>query len=359
MAKVKRTSNHVTILDVARVSGFSPSTVSIVLNDAPLSKHVAARTKEHIRTTALTMGYRPDAFARSLRSRRSSTIGVMIFDISDPICTLILRGIERGLDPTTYLPIIMDAHNERKQFERYLEMLLERRVEGLIVVANWLFADIELLPEFGRNKIPTVVVGRDLSESSISSVIVDNQAGGYAAMRHIYELGHRQIAFIRGPRQLQDSTRRWQGIRKFAREVKLSIDASLVTELMASSDPFSGFDGGRELTTRMIESGAEFTAIVAFDDLTALGAIRALHQAGRSVPGNCSVIGFDGVPPAALVSPGLTTVRQPMEDMGELSVKWMLASLRESEGEAAALPLRQLMPPELVVRESTQSLRRR
>src|SRR5438270_12422032 len=101
---MKRPSTHVTILDVARASGFSPSTVSIVLNEAPLSKNVAARTKEHIRKTAREMGYRPDASARSLRSRRSSAIGVMIFDISDPICTLILRGIERALDPSGYLP---------------------------------------------------------------------------------------------------------------------------------------------------------------------------------------------------------------------------------------------------------------
>ncbi len=353
MPNTPRTSNHVTILDVARASGFSASTVSIVLNDAPLSQHVSVRTKEHIRKTAQTMGYRPDAFARSLRSRRSSTIGVMIFDISDPICTLILRGIERGLDPTGYLPIIMDAHNERKQFERYLEMLLERRVEGLIVVANWLFSEIEPLPEFGRNKIPTVVVGRDLSTSPISSVIVDDRAGGYAAMEHLYALGHRRIAFILGPRQLQDSTRRWQGIRELAREKRLAIDPALVTQLTASNDPFSGFEGGCQLTARLLESGADFTAMLAFDDLTALGAMRALHQAGRSVPRHCSVIGFDGVPPAALVSPALTTIRQPLEDMGETAVRWMLAYLQPGEGNGAAMPVRTMLPPELIARDST------
>jgi LacI family transcriptional regulator len=357
MKKTDRTSNHVTILDVARVSGFSPSTVSIVLNEAPLSKNVAAKTKEHIRATAQSLGYRPDASARSLRSRRSHTIGVMIFDFSDPFCIQILRGIELSLDPTPFLPIIMDAHNDRKQFERYLEMMLERRVEGLIVVANWLFAEIELLPDFGRGKIPTVVVGRDLS-ASISSVIVDNEAGGYAAMQHLYELGHRRIAFIRGPRQLQDSARRWQGIRRFAKDAGLVIDMSLVKQLTASSDPISGFAGGRALTTELIEQGNRFTAILAFDDLTGLGAIRSLYEAGLSVPGDCSVIGFDDVPLSALATPGLTTIRQPMGEMGGVATAWILENLQEGE-DAARPPACRLMTPVLVWRSSTQSIRAR
>ena len=352
MRKTDRAPNHVTIVDVARVSGFSPSTVSIVLNDAPLSKNVAARTKEHIRVTAQTLGYRPDASARSLRSRRSHTIGVMIFDFSDPFCIQILRGIERSLDPTPFLPIIMDAHNDRKQFERYLEMMLERRVEGLIVVANWLFAEIELLPDFGRGKIPTVVVGRDLS-TSISSVIVDNERGGYAAMQHLHELGHRRIAFIRGPRQLQDSARRWQGIRRFAKEVGLSIDAALVKQLTASFDPISGFTGGHALTTELLQRGTEFTAILAFDDLTGLGAIRSLYEAGRSVPNDCSVIGFDDVPLSALATPGLTTIRQPMEEMGGTAAGWIVKSLQEGE-DTARPPACELMTPSLVRRDSTQ-----
>lgn len=354
--KANSTSNHVTILDVARVAGFSPSTVSLVLNEAPLSKHLAAKTKAHILETARAMDYRPNASARSLRSRRSHMIGVMIFDISDPICTLILRGIERALDPTRFLPIVMDAHNERKQFERYLDLMLERQVEGLIVVANWLFSGIEVLPDFIRNRIPTVVVGRDLSSSAISSIIVDNDEGGYLALRHLYELGHRRIAFIRGPRQLQDSAMRWQGIRRFAHEVKLPIDMQLVRQLEASSDPNSGFEGGDALTGDLLAHNADFTAIVAFDDLTALGVMRALYKAGRSVPRDCSVIGFDDVPHSGFASPGLTTISQPMEKMGEKSAGWVLERLQESGDAAGDLSTRMLMPPQLVRRDSTVSL---
>ena len=352
---IKRTqrAQHVTLMDVARASGFSASTASIVLNEAPLSQHVAEKTKERIRSTAKALGYRPDVFAQSLRRRRTHTIGVMIFDISDPFCTLILRGIEKAVDPTTYLPIIMDAHNERKQFERYLAMLLERRVEGLIVVANWLFAEIDLLPEVTRHNIPMVVVGRDLFESSISSVIVDNEAGGYAALEHLFELGHRRIAFLRGPTKLNDSNQRWQGMRRFAREHHLCIDAKLVRQLTGSSDPTSGFDGGYLLTCELIDAQVPFTALVAFDDLTALGAVRALHKAGRAVPADCSVIGFDDVPPAALTSPSITTIRQPMEQMGALAAGWMLESLHAGPEAIEGPARRELLAPLLVVREST------
>ncbi len=359
MGKAKGDKDHVTILDIARVAGFSPSTVSIVLNETPLSKRLAAETRAHILRTAQAMNYSPDASARYLRSRRSHMIGVLIFDISDPICTLILRGIERALDPTIFLPIVMDAHNDRKQFERYLELMLERRIEGLIVVANWLFSGIDLLPSFIRNRIPTVVVGRDLSASSIDSLIVDNEVGAYMAMQHLYELGHRSIAFIRGPKQLQDSNRRWQGVRRFATEHKLPIDMKLVRQLSDSSDPYSGFEGGHALTAELLSQDVEFSAVLAFDDLTALGVLRALHEAGRVVPEDCSVIGFDNVPHAYLASPSLTTISQPMEEMGGKGANWILARVNQGSSPVEEMQGCMLMPPQLIARNSTQVLSKR
>jgi LacI family transcriptional regulator len=354
LAGRKQASNRVTILDVARKSGFSPSTVSIVLNEAPLSRYVATRTKEHIRKTAQALGYRPDAFARSLRSRRSHTVGVMIFDISDPFCTLILRGIEKTLHPTRYLPIIMDAHNERKMFEGYLEMLIDRRVEGLIVVANWLFAETDLLADMERHNVPTVVIGRDLTASRISSVLVDNAAGAYAAVNHLYELGHRKIAYIRGPASLHDTVNRWRGIEQFAAERGLLLDPKLIRELPDMLDANSGFDGGVELTTQFIRSKRKFTALMAFDDLTALGALRALAKAGMRVPEDCSVMGFDGVPPAALSTPAITTMCQPMEEMGMIGTEWVLKAIDKDEDSPSSMPVLKLLPPTVVVRDSTR-----
>lgn len=352
-------STHVTLADVARASGFSTSTVSIVLNDAPLSRYVAAKTKEHIRKKAGEMGYHPDALARSLSRRHSQTIGVLVFDISDPFCLSLLRGIERTLYPTPYLPIIMDADNHPEQFDRYLDMLIGRRVEGLILVANWLFAEIDSLSKIEKNKIPITVVGRDLTPRSIRSVVVDNEAGGYAAMKHLYSLGHRKIVFLCGPKEMDDSSRRWQGIRRFASEVGLRLDPRLTFQLLSLIDPASGFEGGLRMTSELIDKKLDFSAILAFDDLTALGAIRALWVAGRRVPDDCSVIGFDDVPHAALSSPGITTIRQPMLDMGSLAANLVLDSINPSGRTPAKTKLLHLLPPELIQRDSTQKLLRR
>jgi LacI family transcriptional regulator len=348
----------VTLVDVARESGFSPSTVSIVLNDAPLSRHIAAATKERIRKTAKRLGYRPDLFARSLRSRRSHTIGVMIFDLSDPFCTLILRGIQHSLHSTSYQPIMMDANNDRKQLVKYLDLLMDRRVEGLIVVANWLFEEGGLLAQLRNSHLPTIVVGRDLSEQAIRSAIVDNEQGGYLAVKHLYDLGHRNIAVIRGPAKLMDSHRRWNGIQRFSAEIGLRIDPKLVRQLPEAVDANSGFEGGRLQTEDLLRSRQPFTAIVAFDDLTALGCIRALHCAGLRVPDDCSIIGFDDVPPAWFSTPDLTTVRQPMQIMGELAAGWVLDELRGGKRQPVQpATIAHALPPELVVRSSTRSVR--
>src|SRR5689334_11084485 len=176
----------VTIREVAKESGFSSTTVSIVLNNAPLSRYIPAATKKRIERAAKKLGYRPNLFARSLRSKRSHTVGVMVFDMTDPYCTLVLRGIENSLYQASYLPILTDVQNERSRFERYLEMLLDRRVEGLIVVANWLFVDINLIADLEKSSIPTVMIGRELQTDSVSSVIVDNELGAYAALEHLH-----------------------------------------------------------------------------------------------------------------------------------------------------------------------------
>lgn len=354
MAKISSNRRRITLSDVARASGFSPSTVSLVLNEAPLSRYIPAKTKDKIKETAKRLGYRPDVFARSLRSQRSHTIGVLVIDLADPFCTLILQGIERKLLPTDYLPIVMDAHNQPQQLERYLEMMVERRVEGLITVANWLLFDITLLEDIDDRQIPTVVVGRDLESPTVNSVLVDNEAGGYAALQHLYELGHRDIAFVRGPRRLADSRIRWKGVRRFAKEAGLHLNPTLIYDLPGTMGSNSGFEGGRRLTNGLIQSEKEFTAILAFDDLTAYGAIRALSETGRRVPDDCSVIGFDDIPAAALSTPGLTTIQQPMGEMGEYAAGYILKHL-EQGGEQGSQPYgdSHLMVPTLVARGST------
>jgi LacI family transcriptional regulator len=341
------------LADVARASGFSPSTASIVLNEVPLSRFVAAKTKRKIQETAKRLGYRPDIFARSLRSQRSHTIGVLVIDIADPFCTLILKGIVCKLMATPYLPIIMDAHNQPHQVVRYAELMLDRRVEGLIAVANWLLFDVSVLKDISEGHLPTVVVGRDFEIHTIKSVCVDNEAGGYAALEHLYQLGHREIAFIRGPRQLADNRPRWKGIRRFANKVKLRLNPNLVQALPDTVDSTASFEESRRLVSNLILSGESFTAILAFDDISAYGAIRALSEHGLQVPADCSVIGFDDIPAAALCTPGLTTIRQPMIDMGEYAAECVLKCLEEDRNEDQTYSASRTLSPELVVRGST------
>jgi LacI family transcriptional regulator len=347
-------ASAVTIRDVAKRSGFSSATVSIVLNSAPLARYIPETTKGRIQRAALHLGYRPNLFARSLRGRRSHTVGVMVFDMTDPYCTLVLRGIENTLYQSSFLPILTDVHNERSRFERYLEMLLDRRIEGLVVLANWLFVDINVLADLEKNNIPTAIVGRELKNDNISSVIVENSLGARTALEHLCSLGHRKIAFIRGPRGLSDTEPRWRGVRTLARERDLDLDSRLIVDLPESTDPLSSFEHGLKLTEELLRRRRPFTALMAFDDMTAFGAIRALAKAGVRVPEQCSVVGFDDVSPAAIYSPALTTVRQPMEVMGTAAATIVLDAINATMEKKPIRGIHRRIVPELIVRDSTR-----
>jgi DNA-binding LacI/PurR family transcriptional regulator len=354
----QRKSGHVTLLDVATASGFSVSTVSIVLSGAPLSQNVAATTRERIRAMAQQLGYHPDAHARSLRRRSTQTIGVLAFDLSDPFCIPIMRGIQLGLNAVNYLPLVMDAQTERKLFDDYLNLLLERRAEGVIVIASWVFEETNLLADVRKNNVPILIVGRDLTSRGISSILVDNEAGGSMAMGHLRDLGHREIAVIRGPQELCDSEPRWLGIQRVAMEADISLDPRLVFELPGLVDPTSGFEGGRRFVREMLDSGRPFSAVLAFDDLTALGVVRGLSEAGLRVPEDCSVMGFDDVLPAKVATPAITTIRQPLHDMGLQAAERVLRAIKTGQawtGQDGAEEKSRLLKaaPKLVLRMST------
>jgi LacI family transcriptional regulator len=348
----QRKSGHVTLLDIARASGFSVSTVSIVLSSAPLSQNVAATTREHIRTIAQQLGYHPDAYARSLRRRSTQSIGVLGFDLSDPFCIPIMRGIQAGLRPAGYLPLMVDAQAQRKLFDSSLHMILERRADGVIVIASWVFEETNLLADVRKNNVPIVIVGRDLTARGIDSIMVDNEAGGELAAGHLRELGHRRIAVIRGPREMCDSEPRWMGIQKIAERDGLELDPRLVFQLPGLADPASGFEGGLGLARKMLAAGRPFTAVIAFDDLTALGVVRGLTDAGLRIPDDCSVMGFDDVLPAEVATPGMTTIRQPLREMGVEAAERVLLAIRRGAGKAEK-PRLDSPGPELVIRKST------
>lgn len=220
-------------------------------------------------------------------------------------------------------------------------------------MANWLFDDAGMLEKIVQEDMPIVVVGRDLSARNIHSVLVDNEAGGDETARHFHQLGHRRIAVIRGPQQLADSARRWKGVERFARESGWRINPQLVRDMPVTLDPFSAFEGGIKVTADLIDAGEPFTALIAFDDVTALGALRALNHAGLRTPHDCSVLGFDDIPQAALSTPALSTVRQPMEAMGAFAARRAMSALGEA---GRSGPMLELFPPELVRRDSTAGI---
>jgi len=352
----QRKSGHVTMLDVARASGFSVSTVSIVLSDAPLAQNVAATTREHIRAMAQQLGYHPDAHARSLRRRSTQTIGVLAFDLSDPFCVPIMRGIQLGLQPVDYLPLVMDAQTQRKLFDDYLNLLLERRAEGVIVIASWVFEETNLLADVRKNNVPIIIVGRDLTARGITSILVDNEDGGVLAMTHLRDLGHRHIAVILGPPEMCDSEPRWRGIQRVANQAGIQLDPDLVLALPGLADPASGFDGGLRCAQQMLATGKSFTAVLAFDDLTALGVVRGLTEAGLRVPQDISVMGFDDVLPAKVSTPAITTIRQPLHEMGLQAAEQVLLAIKKTAAAKEDKPSLLKANPELVQRASTTKI---
>jgi len=230
-------------------------------------------------------------------------------------------------------------------------------VEGLIVIANWLVTDIKLLADLTERQVPTVIAGREFAIDGASTVSVDNESGAALALEHLYRLGHREIAFLRGPKALASSGQRWKGIRSFAQSVGLRLDVKRVAELPELLDPNSSFEAGTQLTSELLRRGKSFTALMAYDDVTALGALRALNQKGLRVPEDCSVIGFDDVAQAALSVPSLTTVRQPMEAMGSISVGMVLDAITAVHQKRSIPVMRRKISAELVVRESTRALK--
>jgi LacI family transcriptional regulator len=319
----------------------------MVLNKS--ARRIPPATQRSVEETARKLGYFPNLQARSLRSKRTHSVGVLIFDITDPYCALILRGVENSLGDAKYMSVLADLQNNPLHLRQCAQMLMERRVEGLIAIANPLRLGTELSKAIQLFNIPAVVIGTESARRRYASVVVDNRAGTWAAVEHLYDLGHRKIAVIRGPKVMSDSAPRWDGIRECARAKGIQIERSLVVEIQGRN---STYEQGYQLTERLLRKGKQFSGLIAFDDLTAFAAIGALSNAGRRVPEECSVIGFDDVPGAAFYNPPLTTVCQYMEKQGVIGAEMMRKLLS-----ADAIPSNKKMyakvEPRLVVRKST------
>ena len=330
-----------TLKSVAEHVGLSPGTVSVVLNDSPAASAIPARTKEKILAAARELNYRPNYFARSLRNRRTFTVGVIAEELGDAYGSMVISGIEKTLRAKDYFFLTVIHRHDPILLSRYASMLLERGVEGLITV-DTLLREAPL--------VPTVAIAGHRPLPNVNNIILDHDRCAYLALSFLKQLGHEKIAFMRGHPNSSDSAARWEGICKIGRELDIKIDNDLVVQITAlDSTPELGYPFGKELLQRK----KEFTALLAYNDMSAIGAMRAFEEAGVRVPADVSVIGVDDIVGAAHSKPSLTTVRQPLEMMGEIAANTLIERIEHDKH----FPAQIAIEPELVIRASTAPVR--
>jgi LacI family transcriptional regulator len=328
-----------TVKEVARAAGVSVSTVSHVLNG---TRYVSPVLADRVREAAATLGYTPNGTARSLRLRRTQTIGLIVPDVN-PFFAELARVIEEHAFAAGYTTVLGNANGHPDRERRYVETLVSKRVDG-VILASTLHDSGQLERLFDGARTAVVVVDRELDLPGVDLVLADHEGGGHAATRHLLDLGHTRIACITGPTDLPPSEERAAGYRRALTEAGIEPEDAWIV-----AGDFE-FAGGRAAAAQLLDGPSAVTAIFAANDLMALGALSELTDRGARIPGDVSVCGFDDVFPAALVSPSLTSVRQPLRELGEAAVDILVARIA---GAIPPDPVRRLYPTELVVREST------
>jgi LacI family transcriptional regulator len=324
---------------VAEKVGLSSAAVSRVLNGAPAAKSIPKATQERIQEAARQLNYRPNLLARSLRRGRSHTIGVLVPEVSEGYATLVLAGLEQGLLQAGYFFYLISHHHRTELIEQSQIMLAERAVDGIVAIDT-------ALQRHGQ--MPTVTISCPDMHEWVTNIVLNHRRAAELAIDHLTGLGHRQIALIKGQAFSSDTGPRWQAIQHAAEKASLKLNPQLVAQLEGDSPTH---DPGYFAAQRLLDAKKQFTALFAFNDVSAIGAIRAFREAGLRVPQDVSIVGFDDIQAAAFQNPGLTTVRQPLRTMGILAAE---AILRQISSPAERSPSRQVVvDPELVVREST------
>jgi LacI family transcriptional regulator len=326
----------------------SQTTVSLVLNNSPSAKSIPPETRTRVIEAAERLNYRPNYFARSLRQSRSMSVGVLAPDLSEGYFTRVMSGVVEELSQAHYFFFTACHDWKRELIEQYPRMLVERAVDGFLLLNTQ--ADNIDVP------VPVVAISAHIPLQNVTNIVLDHHSAVEQALVHLFELGHRNIAFMRGPRAIPDSEFRWESIQTVAREMGLHIDPAHVIRIDAAGwsmktgyHPMAPEIGYKPMEA-LLEKSRDFTAIFCFNDIAAIGAIRALRDAGISVPNDVSVVGFDDILSAAYSTPSLTTVRQPLFEMGKRGAEVLLDRIANREKE---YPAEIVVVPELVVREST------
>lgn len=334
----------VTLKDLARELDLSPATISVVLNRTPAADSIPAETQERIFAVAEKHRYLPNLMARSLRAQRSHSVGVLAPEIVEGYAAGVLGGIEGYMIARGYFTLVASHRSDPTRLHRYLDLFKARQLDGLLAVNT---------PLDAAPGLPTVAVAGHHTLDGVTNVVIDHARAARLAIEHLVELGHREIAVFKGHPGSADTEDRWQSILAAAREHRIEIRPELTVQLSGerSGQVFTAEQGHAEgylFGQRLLERGVRFTALFAFNDISAIGAMRAFFDSGLPVPERVSVIGFDDIQNAAFQNPSLTTIRQPLQRMGELAAE---ALIRRLEGEE--MPDEITVEPELIVREST------
>jgi DNA-binding LacI/PurR family transcriptional regulator len=331
----------ITIHDVARQAGVSYQTVSRVINN---QYGVADETRVRVQQIIQMLGYQPNAAARSLVSSRTHTLGLITADFSDFFFTQVIIGAEHEARKHGYFFMLGSTERNLSDEPQYLQLLAQQRVEGILFARPSTELDVTDSPlrKLLESAIPVVTTAYYLPGETLSIVDIDNFDGGQQATRCLTEAGHRQIAMIGGPASWRSVTERSAGFEQVLTESGLGYDPSLV----AFGD--WTYESGYRAALRLLSQRREFTALFAQNDQMAMGAMCALREAGLSTPGDVAVVGYDDIPAAAYSYPRLTTIRQPMQQVGQVAVQQLLHLINNPGAEKREI----LLQPELVRRES-------
>jgi LacI family transcriptional regulator len=334
----------VTLKTVAAHVGLSPATVSLVLNDSPVASSIPAETKERVIAAARELDYRPNYLAQSLRRQRSFSVGVLVPEISEGYAASVIGGIEEHLLQEGYFYLVGSHRFKGDLLGEYLDLLRDRLVEGYVLVNT----PLEKSPG-----LPAVAVSGHRTLDGVTNVAIDHECAATLALDHLVELGHERIAFFKGHPGSLDTEDRWQAIESAAKARGVTVRPELTLQLSSklgdmAFSPEDGYQEGYVFGQRLLATGEGFTTLFAFNDVSAIGAMRAFLDAGLRIPEDVSVVGFDDIQSAAFQNPSLTTVRQPLREMGAIAARTLLERLG-----GGACPPTVMVEPELVVRGST------
>jgi DNA-binding LacI/PurR family transcriptional regulator len=328
--------------ELAHYLGLNPSTISVVLNDTP-GRSIPEATRRRIREAALKFDYQPNLFARSFRSRRTHTLGILVPELGDGYHTAVMSGVGDALVDAGYFYFTAHHRHHRNLIEQYSKQLIGKGAEGLLCIDTAL----EHPPS-----VPAVNVAGHRRIKNVTNIVLDHRRAAELTMNHLYSLGHRRIAFMHGQPFSSDSDDRWNWIARVCADLGLEMKPELMVQL---DRDISSPELGYPVIQQLVDKRQKFTALVCFNDIAAIGSIRAIQDIGLRVPEDISVIGFDDIKSAAYVNPRLTTIRQPLLEMGRFAARCLVNRVHRTEDFKEQVAFE----PELVVRESTGPVQRK